>query len=1228
LLLGQAWPLMSRAETASPSTQVVTSPTGQVPGDEISFFTGKTRLWKGRSQIICFQVAQPASEDRYFSFQLDEKRLHLLIPPRILKGEKIGYLRLQALAEGTTRIAIEGAKLDVEIVKDPAMNSIAELNPEIVTPASGADVWGEFMVGVEQLSLGDPSQLSVPTLLLPHGKELSGQVVPAQKPGPHMRWVFTVKAGDLSRGSNKLVAVEKDEAGREVQSDPIYIDVIEPEPGAILSGPCAGENSGDRASGDGSDAPKVINEDKHGQGMIVDDGDEGHSWCLPVWIAKNGEYQMMVTARGEFAGDALPTLALRVDEEPQPQTTVRLATTDWQRIPVGHPVALTEGWHILSARIRNGFAQGPEDTRSLYLQKYEFAAVSGPQTNLAANAGGGSPMMAMAAANDAGAGAGGSPMMAMVAANNMDPTLPMMAGNPSDGEAGQGLHITFANNIDGQIVTGAIDVAAQIWWPDREHSPPPRTELYVNRKLVATQIAARPRFTIDPAAFGPGANTLELRAVLPSGAWAKSVPFTVVVPPDFPLPQVAFRPTVYFTTYNSGLNRSIQPPQKQGDPELATFSTNGESTVILPANLSGKFRVVIEARGDSYQGPPVMKVALKNGGIETKLGEIPVAPKMGTVQAGSVDLAPGEKELTIAFTNDLYDQGKGDRNLFVRAVRLVPVDETPDRTPPRVIIAYAPRESRAGSVDAVVASVMDSRRVAWTDLLIDDQPQQLDETPRYGLGPVVLPLLTRDLKPGLHRLKVIAHDDAGNQGSSSETLFTVTSAATTIGKYRRALFLLNRFGYGPEPNEIAAILTMGEQKWLESRLGQGIQSPAEENEREALRAQFSNERDASQVTSGAVEYLLAAPNPVRARLLMWTENHFSTWITKDGPSAKAREHESFLKLGPAPFFDLLFNSATSPAMLVYLDQRSSFSHRLNENYAREIMELHTLGVNGGYTQKDVTTLADLLTGWTLDDEAPLNGDGGELDRYFGYDPQLNSGTACRIFGVEFPGVESEQRFDRVLMALEVLSGHPSCATFVSRKLCEQYVSDPPPPRIVHDIAQVYLETGGDISAMLVAMAEHPDFWASPEKVASPIDFGVRAARMARSTNPGPVSTLLSSSGMGMFDRATPDGYPEDDGYSVNTNAMLQRWRFAQSIQNDFVGAGLIPNSWRPVDTDWNDGTTQHIVDLAAVRMTGNVLSEASNDAAQKLLAAAPPNTDARLHVLAAFICQLPESSLK
>jgi hypothetical protein len=1199
--------ILSSGLCASASTEAVAAKQSTAaPVDGISFLTKKTRLWEGRSQLIFFRLGQPSPDDRYYSFQLDEKAVHLLMPPRVLKGETLGYMRVQPLVEGKTQIHVEDAKLDIEIVPDAAMNHIAELNPQITAPASGSNVWGSFAVGVEQLSLADPTELPLPVLRLPDGKEITGHVVPDQKPGPHARWAFTVDSSALVAGSNKLIAVQKDAAGKEIQSNPAYVTLIKPSPDTLQSGNCQDKNSGDRTANDGSDPPKVIDDDKYSQGKILEATEAGRSWCLPVSVTKKGQYQMFITARGEFAGDALPTIGVQLDEEGGSATTARLATTEWQRIPVGHPFSLEAGNHIISVRNLNELNHGPDNTRTLYFQKYELACIDKPDAKLA---------------SDAGGAMGGMQSMAAMTA---------MTGGGAAASGTDGLSIAFTDNIDGKIVAGAVEVGAMCWWPDREHSPPPRVQLFVNKRLVSMQSTGQPRFTIDPSAFAVGPNTIELRAVLPTGAWAKSVPMTVQVTPDFPLPKTPFRPSVVFTTYDSGLSSTMTPPEPHQDPGFALFAGNGESTVKLPDELTGAYKVEIEARGDSFKGPPLMSVKLKSNAKETKLGEIPVASnKWGFVQAGRVDLASGPKDLAVGFTNDAYEKDKGDRNLYVKSIHLVPVEDTPDKVAPRIAIAYSPKVSSAGKVDAVVARVMDNERVASADLLVDDQPQHLDLAPSHGLGEIVFPLLTRDLAPGRHRLKVVAHDDAGNVGTSPEIALTVSALATTApSKYERALFLLNRFGYGPDPDEIAAILIMGEQPWLESRLAQDATSPAEANELESIHAQFADPRNGYQVAMGAIEYLLSEPNPVRARFMMWTENHFSTWLNKDGPLAKEREHESFLQLGPVPFFDLLFTSATSPAMLVYLDQRYSYARHLNENYAREIMELHTLGVKGGYTQKDVTTLADLLTGWTLSDEAPNDGSGGELERFFSYDPHMNSGNGCRILGVEFPGTETARRFDRPLMALEMLSAHPSCATFISRKLCEQYVSDPAPPKLVDDLAQIYLETGGDIRAMLVAMAGHADFWSSPGKVANPLDFSIRIARMARSTNAQPVNDLISGSSMGMFDRSTPDGYPEDNGFGVNSSTLLQRWRFARTIQNDFIGAGLIPDSWKPADTGWNPAIAQRIVDLAAVRITGDVLSDASNSAAQKLLADAPPNTDIRLHALTTFICQLPENSLR
>jgi hypothetical protein len=541
-------------------------------------------------------------------------------------------------------------------------------------------------------------------------------------------------------------------------------------------------------------------------------------------------------------------------------------------------------------------------------------------------------------------------------------------------------------------------------------------------------------------------------------------------------------------------------------------------------------------------------------------------------------------------------------------------------------IVYPASGARVGWADAVVADVSGRSEGIRVDLLVDGQPQHLDLAPQNGMGPVLLPLLTRGVAPGLHTVQVVAQDKNGESAQSDELTVQVTGHEREAdGKYARALLLLNRFGYGPDLRELAQVLTLGPEKWLTERLDETSESPAESNEKVYLQSEFP---DTKSVVSEAWQYLITDANPVRARFVMWTENHFSTWLDKDKPEEKAPEHHRFMELGVAPFPDLLFASATSPAMLIYLDQRTSYAKKLNENYAREIMELHTLGVKGGYNQKDVTTLADLLTGWTMSDEAPLDGEGRKLEGSFSYDPELNSDKACEILGMNFPSVAPEQRFDRVLTALSMLSAHPSCAQFISRKLAEHYVSDPAPPALVDAMARTFEETGGDMRSVLLTMAESPDFWSAPSRVASPIDFGVRLARMAGSTKTSSVSDLASRSGMGMFDRQTPDGYPDTDGYYTSSNALLQRWHFAQAVSGDFLNHGLIPSAWKPADNAWDAATIQKLVDIAAVRITGDILGAASNGAALKLVASAPPNTGARLHVLATFLCQVPETSLR
>jgi uncharacterized protein (DUF1800 family) len=1093
------------AGEASPSAPLFNSaPLKTAAG--VSFLTRKARLWLGRSQIVCFYDKQSSEEDRFISFNVDEKYLHVLTPPSLLRGANLGYLRVRPMTEGETQITLGGASLDVQIVKDTAASTLEQTRPEIVTPGDGAVVWGKFVVGVEQLNFSSSLSPVQPVLRLPDGRELPAQAVPDQQPGPHLRYAFTVDAASLPPGVNELVAVSKEDSGRDIVSQPVEIFAFNPNPASIQAGDCKDQintqlpppklppGAVPPAPPKAFVPPAVAADDKSVFGSVVVCPGENPPWCMPVTVPSHGLYEMFVTARGDIGANALPTIGLSIDNVPNPVTLARLATTDWQRLPVGHPIPLEPGAHVLSVRFRNGFSSGPTDRRCLYLARYELVRLDSdpaPSPALAANDPGSTAMQSnMQDAASMQSSAAPATMMQEAASTppsqastSMMQEAASMPPNQSAVSQMQEIlpsgafHIVFKDPLQGQVITGQVQLNALCWWPNRDHSPPPTVDLLVNDKVVATQTSPQPQFHVPASTFQPGENKIQFSGRLVNGQRAHS----------------------------------------------------------------------------------------------------------------SVE------------------------SLFL------PLQSTIAR------IAYPAEGAKVGLADAVVAEVSGGDNLVRADLLIDGQPQHLNLNPPNGLGPVLFPLLTRNLAPGPHQLQVAVRDPDGNGAQSDPVTVMVTGREQVAdGKYARALFLLNRFGYGPEPRELAAVLTMGAPAWLASRLDETMESPLEENERERLHAEFP---DVNAVVPRALQYLLTDANPVRARFVMWTENHFSTWVNKDGPAEKAREHDRFLELGVAPFPDLLLASATSPAMLIYLDQRNSVAHRLNENYAREIMELHTLGVKGGYTQQDVTTLADLLTGWTLADEAPIDGS-GNIERTFRYDPYLNSGTPCRILGLEFPGVPLDQRFDRVLTALNMLSAHPSCAFFISRKLVEHYVSDPAPPGLVNDLAQIYLETGGDIRAMLLALPEKPAFWAAPAKVASPIDFGVRLARMAGQANTGAVMDLVSHSGMGLFDRATPDGYPDTDGYFASSNALLQRWHFAQVVQNNFLGGGLIPNGWKPADKQWDPETTQRLVDLAAVRITGNVLGDNSNAAAMQLIAASPENTEARLHLLTTFLCQVPETSIR
>jgi len=243
---------------------------------------------------------------------------------------------------------------------------------------------------------------------------------------------------------------------------------------------------------------------------------------------------------------------------------------------------------------------------------------------------------------------------------------------------------------------------------------------------------------------------------------------------------------------------------------------------------------------------------------------------------------------------------------------------------------------------------------------------------------------------------------------------------------------------------------------------------------------------------------------------------------------------------------------------------------LNENYARELMELHTLGVDGGYTQKDVQEVARCFTGWTIFDPYALSGQviaekGGpfaeriaqalnERAGQFVFNARMHDAGEKVVLGQKIPaggGIEDG------LKVLDMLSRHPSTARFIATKLCRRFVSDDPPKALVDRVAEVFLKTDGDIRATLRAIFTAPEFYA-PEarraKIKTPFELVVSAIRaLDAETDGGPAThNWIARIGEPLYMYQAPTGYPDRADYWVNTGALLERINFAIALVNNRV----------------------------------------------------------------------------
>ncbi len=447
--------------------------------------------------------------------------------------------------------------------------------------------------------------------------------------------------------------------------------------------------------------------------------------------------------------------------------------------------------------------------------------------------------------------------------------------------------------------------------------------------------------------------------------------------------------------------------------------------------------------------------------------------------------------------------------------------------------------------------------------------------------------------------------------------------ASPLSEDQQILHVLNRLGYGPRPGDIERVRQMGLARYIARQLDPAAipddavglalspysalamtstqlvreypQPTKEVREKMAsgamtpkeMREIFPPERRPYVITAQmqAAKLVRATMSERQLQEVMvdfWF-NHFNVFAHK-GPvkwMLPEYERDAIRPHALGRFKDLVVATARHPAMLFYLDNWMSTRDDLimpvgpnrgkkmglNENYARELMELHTLGVDGGYTQQDVIEVARCFTGWTIN--RPQEG-GGFVFRAMAHDQ-----GAKRVLGRVIPAGGGEQDGMQVI---EILARHPSTAKFISTKLVRHFVSDDPPPALVERAATTFQRTDGDIRAVLMTIFTSPEFFSAEAyraKVKKPLEVVASAARAldAQLLPPAPaerpslaeqaaergglqvgggfvLARQVANLGEPLYEMQPPTGYGDVAEAWVNTGALLNRMNFALALAHN------------------------------------------------------------------------------
>jgi uncharacterized protein (DUF1800 family) len=375
--------------------------------------------------------------------------------------------------------------------------------------------------------------------------------------------------------------------------------------------------------------------------------------------------------------------------------------------------------------------------------------------------------------------------------------------------------------------------------------------------------------------------------------------------------------------------------------------------------------------------------------------------------------------------------------------------------------------------------------------------------------------------------------------------------------------LLNRAAFGPWPGDVEYVRSIGAEAWIDEQLDPAsiddtacmVLSRRFESTNASPGNAFDFEPDvvAEELARHVLLRAVHSKRQLFEVMVAFFTDHFNISVAKgDCAVLKSSDDRDVIRqhaLGR--FADLVRASALSPAMLVYLDgtdnTKRDDSDQPNENYARELLELHTLGL-GAYTQRDVMEAARCLTGWTVRTRWRK----GTVD----FHPDRHDDGAKRVLGVDIPAGGGASDLDALL---DIVCTHPATAVHLATKLCRTFIADDPPAPAIDAVAATFVDTDGDIAATVRAVLVHPAFAASSGgKLKRPFRFIVSALRGLGAVTHAepPLLRFLERLGQPSFEHPTPDGYPAEAEAWLGT--MFWRWNFASALARGRAGDTRVP----------------------------------------------------------------------